>query len=72
MHYPHHVHLSLQILNGDGGKMFVHGHGDQEHGLYQLEVRLPEGITCSHCVIQWHYRTGRWLAGRLAGRQAGR
>ncbi|RUS82293.1 hypothetical protein EGW08_009925, partial [Elysia chlorotica] len=29
-----------------------------DSGLYKMEVQLPPGITCAHCVIQWRYLTG--------------
>ncbi|KAK2581715.1 hypothetical protein KPH14_002200 [Odynerus spinipes] len=25
--------------------------------VYTIEAVLPEGLTCEHCVIRWHYRT---------------
>ena len=31
---------------------------DQLQGMYELEVRLPAGLTCSQCVVQWRYHTG--------------
>ncbi|CAL8124312.1 unnamed protein product [Orchesella dallaii] len=27
-------------------------------GIYKTTARLPPGVTCSRCSIQWHYRTG--------------
>ncbi|XP_012942100.2 uncharacterized protein LOC106012765 [Aplysia californica] len=32
-----------------------------------MVVRLPRGITCSHCVVQWHYRTGEVFQPGSAG-----
>ncbi|KAF5281669.1 hypothetical protein FQR65_LT14599 [Abscondita terminalis] len=28
------------------------------NGNFTYQVRLPEGITCEHCVFRWNYRTG--------------
>jgi len=28
-------------------------------GFYHLKVQLPQHITCSQCVLQWRYRTGK-------------
>ncbi|KAG8228464.1 hypothetical protein J437_LFUL009329, partial [Ladona fulva] len=27
-------------------------------GQYTMDVQLPKGITCDHCVMQWFWRTG--------------
>ncbi|CAG7710001.1 unnamed protein product [Allacma fusca] len=27
-------------------------------GHYYPKVKLPQGVTCSHCVLQWHYVAG--------------
>lgn len=28
---------------------------------YDMLVKLPDGLTCDHCVIQWYYTTGELL-----------
>jgi len=27
-------------------------------GMYKTKLKLPDGVTCSHCVLQWNYRAG--------------
>ncbi|XP_077538197.1 uncharacterized protein LOC144150219 [Haemaphysalis longicornis] len=27
------------------------------NGLYLIQVQLPEGVTCEHCVLRWHWRS---------------
>lgn len=29
-----------------------------DKGLQRYQVKLPEGVTCEQCVLQWHYNTG--------------
>jgi len=43
----------LQLADGSGTK-FPAG----ETGMHRTQVRLPAGVTCSNCVIQWNYRAG--------------
>jgi hypothetical protein len=36
--------------------------GDQGAGEYTIDLRLPTGLTCNHCVMQWWYTTGNnWM-----------
>jgi hypothetical protein len=28
-------------------------------GMYRTKVRLPAGVRCTRCVIQWNYRGGK-------------
>ena len=28
-------------------------------GIHYLKVQLPQHITCSQCILQWRYRTGK-------------
>lgn len=39
-----------------GGTEFYLGSGGAGH--YRPRVRLPQGVTCSQCVLQWYYRGG--------------
>lgn len=34
-------------------------HVNQQVGLHNVVVKLPDNVVCDYCVIQWHYRTGR-------------
>ncbi|XP_034834890.2 uncharacterized protein [Maniola hyperantus] len=38
----------------DGGFRFYPPHG----GIYSLNYRLPKGLVCEHCVLQWRYIAG--------------
>ena len=44
----------LQLANGSGTKLPV----DNGPGWYRTQLRLPAGVTCNPCVIQWNYRAG--------------
>jgi uncharacterized protein YegP (UPF0339 family) len=44
----------LQLADGSGYKVKA----TRRKGLYSTKVKLPKGVKCSRCVIQWHYRTG--------------
>ncbi len=39
----------------NGFKYFVPDQGSRK---YVARVRLPEGVTCSACILQWRYRGG--------------
>jgi hypothetical protein len=45
----------LQLVGGGvgGSRLPVTG-----TGTYRTQLRLPQGLTCSHCVLQWNYRAG--------------
>lgn len=45
----------LQKADGTGSQVPVN-----ETGWFKTNVVLPSGVTCSHCVIQWNYRGGKW------------
>ncbi|ESO86390.1 hypothetical protein LOTGIDRAFT_195131, partial [Lottia gigantea] len=44
----------LTLANGSGTKYFV----DSSNGIKQVQLFLPATIVCSHCVLQWRYRSG--------------
>ncbi|XP_048247979.1 nuclear pore complex protein Nup98-Nup96-like [Haliotis rufescens] len=48
----------LEIVNGVGRRYPVEGEKEEHHGKYELIVRLPAEVTCTHCVIQWKYHAG--------------
>lgn len=33
-------------------------HDDRKQGIFSYKVRLPRGVTCTQCVLQWTYYTG--------------
>jgi len=34
---------------------------DRPSGLFPIQLQLPTGLTCSQCVLQWHYRAGKYF-----------
>jgi len=44
----------LEFADGSGTKVNV-GEGNK---LFSYKLKLPEGVTCDQCVIQWHYQGG--------------
>jgi len=44
----------LQRADGQGSKLMV----DQGSGWYRTQLRLPAGVRCNRCIIQWNYRAG--------------
>jgi len=44
----------LQRADGAGSRLQV----TNGPGWYRTQLRLPSGVRCSHCVIQWNYRAG--------------
>ena len=44
----------LPLADGSGTKVPVPSNKNR----YQIAVKLPEGLTCTQCVLQWHYNTG--------------
>ncbi|KAK3104862.1 hypothetical protein FSP39_011917 [Pinctada imbricata] len=48
----------IPIVDTVNGKYQV---GGRENGIITMYGKLPDGVLCSHCVIQWHYKAGnRW------------
>jgi len=45
----------LQLADGSGTQYRIFGH---EMGIIPIRLRLPAGVTCYQCVLQWHYKTG--------------
>ncbi|ODM92190.1 hypothetical protein Ocin01_14488 [Orchesella cincta] len=43
----------LQLADGSGTK-----HTGSPTGLHKVQLRLPEGVRCEHCILQWNYRAG--------------
>ena len=29
-------------------------------GYYDMKLKLPEGLTCTQCVLQWKYHCGKY------------
>ncbi|XP_069160267.1 uncharacterized protein [Procambarus clarkii] len=45
----------LELADGSGTRVIIHAEEDHMH---YTTVRLPEGVECTQCVLQWHYYTG--------------
>lgn len=30
-------------------------------GMFNVQLRLPAGLTCKHCILQWVYVTGKCI-----------
>ena len=52
----------LQLADGSGTKRNVHGLCGGVHGVcgvvVEAKLKLPPGLTCTQCLLQWRYRTG--------------
>ncbi|KAL7640472.1 UNVERIFIED_CONTAM: hypothetical protein RMT77_008747 [Armadillidium vulgare] len=46
---------ALSLLDRPGTRFEVKS---EEVGLFRIKLKLPEGVTCSYCVLQWHYTSG--------------
>ncbi|XP_033725514.1 uncharacterized protein LOC117315436 isoform X2 [Pecten maximus] len=44
----------LTLPNADGTRYYLGG----RRGTVNLKAKLPEGLTCSQCVLQWRWKTG--------------
>lgn len=44
----------LQRADGQGSRVNV----DRGTGWYNTQFRLPAGVTCHQCTLQWNYRAG--------------
>ncbi|ODM99783.1 hypothetical protein Ocin01_06883 [Orchesella cincta] len=45
----------LPLADGTGTQYPIPTYDD---GWHTIRLRLPEGVTCRQCVLQWHYRVG--------------
>jgi len=45
----------LQLADGSGTRFPINTFNQV---MYSYQVRLPAGVTCAQCVLQWHYNTG--------------
>jgi len=54
----------LEVVNGDGNKFMI-GVGNKN---YYPIIKLPNGLTCSQCILQWTYITGNsWACDPVTG-----
>jgi len=44
----------LEVVNGEGNKFYI---GTQNKNYYPI-IKLPNGLTCSQCILQWTYVCG--------------
>ncbi|KAJ8319999.1 hypothetical protein KUTeg_001586, partial [Tegillarca granosa] len=44
----------IRVIGSRDGRYHV---TKQDQGTVKLQGKLPEGLSCSHCVLQWRYRS---------------
>lgn len=45
-------------LEGQSTYRYTIPENSKKHEIIKYRVQLPEGVTCSHCVIQWMHYAG--------------
>ena len=54
----------LQVLGGSSGGKIVSSRryvvGPRAARMHAVDVRLPPGLQCKHCLFQWKYHTGKY------------
>ena len=45
----------LPLADGSGTRYYVTRHGPYNH---QVRLKLPPGLNCTQCVLQWKYNAG--------------
>ena len=45
----------LSLADGAGTRHVI----GSDVGMYNLKVKLPPGLTCSQCLLQWKWHTGK-------------
>ncbi|KAA0184124.1 hypothetical protein HAZT_HAZT010349 [Hyalella azteca] len=45
----------LELADSPGTRFVIE---DQSQVLFRVRLKLPRGLKCSHCVLQWHYTSG--------------
>lgn len=71
----HNGHFEFGICNLDQGpeteecfqKLYLPNGSDQYQVVggpqqHNLNLRLPQGLTCRQCSLRWHYRAGMWTS----------
>ncbi|CAG2212759.1 unnamed protein product [Mytilus edulis] len=54
------------VVGSKDGRYHVGGH---QNGIVVFKGKLPKGLVCSQCVMQWRYRTGnRWGCNKKTGK----
>ena len=48
----------LQLADGSGTRYSIGYMPENSKGNVSVALRLPEGLTCSQCVLQWKYNAG--------------
>ena len=46
----------LALADGTGYRTYMHVH--DPNGFYNTTLRLPRGLACTQCVLQWKWHTG--------------
>ena len=47
----------LSLADGSGYRKYLHV--NDPVGFYNVTLRLPTGLTCTQCVLQWKWHTGK-------------
>ena len=47
--------IMLEMENGDAEWKLLSSHGN---AVFTITLKLPMGLTCEHCVLQWWWTTG--------------
>lgn len=45
----------INTVKGDDKYYLLSG----ETGYYEVDLQLPEDLTCDRCVLRWHWNTGK-------------
>ena len=51
--------LDAGLLTMVNGSTRYYLHQGQGRATYRILMRLPDDVTCSQCVMQWKYHTGK-------------
>ncbi|KAF4527215.1 hypothetical protein B566_EDAN006141 [Ephemera danica] len=46
----------LEVIGGSGTQYYI---TNDNLGPFPVSLRLPAGLTCQNCVLQWHYNAGK-------------
>lgn len=61
--------FNVKVNTVDGSESYPLN--SSKSGVYEVQLKLPESITCKHCVLRWTYTTGNswgWCSDGSGGR----
>ncbi|XP_069121891.1 uncharacterized protein [Argopecten irradians] len=57
---------TVPVIGHSDGRYHLKAH---ENGIIDMKVKLPTGLACDRCLLQWRYRTGnRWNCDQKSGK----